>query len=172
MQAGDFVTLALGQEVFAVPVAYVREILDYRVPFKIPEGPDYLLGLIDVRGRGTPMIDLRARLGLPPTVPDGATRILVLDVPVGGRLLGLGLVADRVIEVASFAATEIEGAPEIGVAWRSDYIAGVVRRKDGFVVLFDLPKLLTGSEVLLPATCSTIPPDMRNFTSESIMSLE
>jgi purine-binding chemotaxis protein CheW len=149
MQAGDFVTLALGQEVFAVPVAYVREILDYRAPFKIPEGPDYLLGLIDVRGRGTPMIDLRARLGLPSTVPDGATRILVLDVPVGGRLLGLGLVADRVIEVASFAATEIDGAPEIGVAWRSDYIAGVVRRKDGFVVLFDLPKLLTGSEILL-----------------------
>ena len=149
MQAGDFVTLALGQEVFAVPVAYVREILDYRAPFKIPEGPDYLLGLIDVRGRGTPMIDLRARLGLPSTVPDGATSILVLDVPVGGRLLGLGLVADRVIEVASFAATEIDGAPEIGVAWRSDYIAGVVRRKDGFVVLFDLPKLLTGSEILL-----------------------
>jgi purine-binding chemotaxis protein CheW len=149
MQAGDFVTLAVGQEVFAVPVAYVREILDYRAPFKIPEGPDYLLGLIDVRGRGTPMIDLRARLGLPSTVPDGATRILVLDVPVGGRLLGLGLVADRVIEVASFAATEIDGAPEIGVAWRSDYIAGVVRRKDGFVVLFDLPKLLTGSEILL-----------------------
>jgi purine-binding chemotaxis protein CheW len=149
MQAGDFVTLALGQEVFAVPVAYVREILDYRPPFKIPEGPDYLLGLIDVRGRGTPMIDLRARLGLPPTVPDGATRILVLDVPVGGQLLGLGLVADRVIEVVSFAAADIEGAPEIGVPWRSDYIAGVVRRENGFVVLFDLPKLLTGNETLL-----------------------
>ncbi len=97
------------------------------------------------------MLDLRARLGLPPTVPDGATRILVLDIPVGGRLLGLGLVADRVIEVASFAEDEIEGAPEIGVAWRSDYIAGVVRRAEGFVVLFDLPKLLAGSESLLAA---------------------
>ncbi len=85
MQAGDFVTLALGKEVFGVPVAYVREILDYRAPFRIPEGPDYLLGLLDVRGRGTPMLDLRARLGLPPTVPDGATRILVLDIPACGR---------------------------------------------------------------------------------------
>ena len=147
MQAGDFVTLALGQEVFAVPVTYVREILDYRAPFKIPEGPDYLLGLIDVRGRGTPVLDLRARLGLPSTVPDGATRILVLDVPVGGQLLGLGLVADRVIEVASFAETDIEGPPEIGVSWKSDYIAGVVRRENGFVVLFDLPKLLTTADI-------------------------
>jgi purine-binding chemotaxis protein CheW len=149
MQAGDFVTLALGQEVFAVPVTYVREILDYHAPFKIPEGPDYLLGLIDVRGRGTPVLDLRARLGLPPMMPDGATRILVLDVPVGGRPLGLGLVADRVIEVASFAETDIEGAPEIGVSWKSDYIAGVVRRGNGFVVLFDLPKLLTSTEAAL-----------------------
>ncbi|WP_298225824.1 chemotaxis protein CheW [Acidocella sp.] len=149
MDAGDFVTLSLGQEVFAVPVAYVREILDYRAPFKIPEGPNYLLGLIDVRGRGTPMIDLRAKLGLLPAMPDGATRILVLDVPVAGRLLGLGLVADRVIEVASFATKDIEGVPEIGVSWRSDYIAGVVRRDNGFVLLFDLPNLLTGSETSL-----------------------
>jgi purine-binding chemotaxis protein CheW len=152
MQGGDFVTLALGREVFAVPVAYVREILDYRAPFRIPEGPDYLLGLIDVRGQGTPTIDLRVRLGLAPIQPDAATRILVLDIPVEDRALGLGLVADRVIEVASFAEGEIEGAPEIGIKWRSDYIAGVVRRESGFVVLFDLPKLLSQAETALVET--------------------
>lgn len=151
MLGGDFVTLALGAEVFGVPVGYVREILDFRAPFKIPEGPAYLLGLIDVRGRGTPAIDLRVKLGLPPVPPDGATRILVLDVPVGDKLLGLGLVADRVIEVAAFATAEIERAPEIGVAWRSDYIAGVVRRGGGFVVLFDLPNMLAASEEALSA---------------------
>jgi len=152
MQGGDFVTLALGNEVFAVPVGYVRGILDYRPPFKIPEGPVYLLGLIDVRGRGTPTIDLRLKLGLAASTPDAATRILVLDVPVGGQLLGLALVADRVIEVATFSESEIEGAPEIGVAWCSDYIAGVVRQDTGFVVLFDLPKLLTSAEAALAIT--------------------
>ncbi len=145
-------TLALGNEVFAVPVGYVREILDYRAPFRIPEGPGYLLGLIDVRGRGTPTIDLRLKLGLARCPPDAATRILVLDVPIGNQLLGLALVADRVIEVATFNEGQIEGAPEIGVAWRSDYIAGVVRQDSGFVVLFDLPKLLTGVEAALAAT--------------------
>jgi purine-binding chemotaxis protein CheW len=149
MQGGDFVTLALGPEVFGVPVAYVREILDFRPPFKIPDGPGYLLGLIDVRGRGTPTIDLRIKLGLAPVPPDGATRILVLDVPLRDHVLGLGLVADRVIEVDTFATDEIEPAPEIGVIWRSDYIAGVVRRETGFVVLFDLPKLLSGAEIAL-----------------------
>jgi len=147
--ASQFVTLALGQEVFAVPVAFVREILDHRTPFKVPEGPPYLLGLIDVRGRGTPLIDLRLKLGLPGVSPDAATRILVLDVPVGDRILALAMVADRVIEVATFSQAEIEAAPDIGVPWRSDYIQGVVRREQDFVVLFDLPTLLASAQSAL-----------------------
>jgi purine-binding chemotaxis protein CheW len=146
---GQYVTLALGEEVFAVPVAYVREILDYRVPFKIPEGPDYLLGLIDVRGRGTPLIELRCKLGLQSIAPTPATRILVLDVPIGDRILALAMMADRVIEVATFNAAEIETAPDIGVPWRSEYIKGVVRREQGFVVLFDLPTLLASAQSAL-----------------------
>jgi purine-binding chemotaxis protein CheW len=139
----QFVTLGLGDEVFAVAVSLVREILDYQPPFAIPDGPDYLLGLTDVRGRATPTIDLRIRLGLPKVALTVATRILVLDVPLADRVLSLGLVADRVIEVVSFEADQIESPPDIGVPWRSDYIRGVVRREGGFVVLFDLARLLT-----------------------------
>lgn len=142
----QFVTLGLGDEVFAVSVAFVREILDYQAPFAIPDGPSYLLGLTDVRGRGTPTIDLRLKLGLPRIEPTMTTRILVLDVPLADRVLSLGLVADRVIEVVSFAAEQIETAPDIGVPWRSDYIQGVVRRDSGFVVLFDLERLLTSQD--------------------------
>ena len=65
----QFVTFSLGEEVFAVPVEVVREILDYEEAFKIPNGPDYLLGLRNVRGQGVPTIDLRLKLGLPRTVP-------------------------------------------------------------------------------------------------------
>jgi purine-binding chemotaxis protein CheW len=150
----QFVTLCLGAEVFAVPVSMVREILDYRDSFRIPDGPDYLLGLIDVRGRGTPVIDLRAKLGLPKVPPDSATRIMVMDVPLGDRTLALGLVADRVLEVVNIADDQIEGAPDVGVAWRSDYIAGVVRRDSGFVVLFNLSKLLTADTVILASSAA------------------
>ncbi|WP_374572121.1 chemotaxis protein CheW [Phenylobacterium sp.] len=142
----QFVTLGLGSEIFAVPVELVREILDYAAPFSIPEGPAYFLGLTDVRGRATPTIDLRRKLGLPPVEPTLATRILVLDIPVGGKLLSLGLVADRVIEVVAFAEDEVGPPPEIGVPWRSEYIRGVVRRDDGFIVLFELARLLTSQE--------------------------
>lgn len=141
----QFVTFALGDEVFAVPVEVVREILDHEEPFKIPHGPDYLLGLRDVRGQGVPVIDLRLRLGMTRTVKTPHTRILVLDVPVGERVLALGLVADRVFEVVPFRDDQIETAPDIGVRWRSDYIAGVVRRDSGFVVIVDLARLFSDS---------------------------
>lgn len=150
--AGQYVTLALGSEVFAVPVDYVREILDYKAPFAIPEGPAYLLGLMDVRGRATPTLDLRVKLGLPAAEPTLSTRVLVLDIPLEDRVLALGLVADRVIEVIAVAQEQVEPAPDIGVRWRSDYIRGVVRQESGFVVLFDLARLLTSQEAAaLPA---------------------
>lgn len=142
----QYVTFSLGDEVFAIPVTRVREILDYRQAFKIPNGPDYLLGLTDVRGQGVPTIDLRLRLGLSKTIPTPHTRILVLDVPLADRMLSLALVADRVFEVTPFTSEQIETAPDIGVRWRSDYIAGVVRRPTGFVVLIDLPRLFSRAE--------------------------
>ncbi|CDZ28935.1 chemotaxis protein CheW [Neorhizobium galegae] len=141
----QFVTFSLGDEIFAVPVEVVREILDHEEPFKIPHGPDYLLGLRDVRGQGVPVIDLRLRLGMTRTVKTPHTRILVLDVPVADRVLVLGLVADRVFEVVPFRKEQIETAPDIGIRWRSDYIAGVVRRESGFVVVVDLARLFSDS---------------------------
>ncbi|WP_448661227.1 chemotaxis protein CheW [Sphingomonas sp. CJ20] len=142
----QIVTFGLGAEVFAVPVSLVREILDYREAFRIPNGPDYLLGLTDMRGHCVTTIDFRVRLGLPAAQPTPSTRILVVDVPVAGRVLMLGLVVDRVLEVCSVAVEQLEGAPDIGVRWPSDYIAGVFRRADGFVVLVEMGRIFSAED--------------------------
>ncbi|ACM38127.1 MULTISPECIES: chemotaxis protein CheW [Rhizobium/Agrobacterium group] len=148
----QFVTFSLGEEVFAVPVTVVREILDHEDPFKIPHGPDYLLGLRDVRGQGVPVIDLRLRLGMSRTVKTPHTRILVMDVPLSDRSLAVGVVADKVFEVIPFRHADIEQAPDIGIRWRSDYIQGVVRREAGFVVIIDLARLFSGDETALASS--------------------
>ena len=145
----QLVTCALGKEVFAFPVSLVREILDYRQPFRLPNGPDYLLGLTEVRGTGVPSLDLRRRLGLQSIEPTVHTRVVVVDGVLTDRTLQLGLVTDRVFEVMSAAEDEIEPAPDIGVPWDSDYIAGVVRRPEGFIVLLDLPRLFARDQPLL-----------------------
>jgi purine-binding chemotaxis protein CheW len=144
---GQFVTLGVDQDVFAVPVGSVQEILDMRPLFRVPNAPPYLVGLIDVRGQGVPAIDLRVKLGVAATPATETTRILVLEVPVQGRRLVMGLIADRVIEVATLGDRQIAPPPDIGVRWRSDYIRGVGRHRDRFVIILDLERLFSSDEI-------------------------
>jgi len=155
----QFVTLGIDREVFAVPVETVLEILDMRELFRVPDAPPHLAGLIDVRGRSVPVIDLRVKLGLPAAAVTEGTRIMVLEVPVAGRQLVLGLVADRVYEVASLDDGRLEPPPDIGTRWRSEYIRGVGRRGEHFVVVFDLGRLFASDEqaFLGASTPSPIP---------------
>ncbi len=143
------VTFGLGEEIFAVPVTMVREILDYRPAFRVPGGPAWMLGITDVRGQGVPMIDLRLRLGLAGVDATLATRVLIVDVTLDDRTLALGLVVDRVIAVASYAPDRVEAAPDIGMRWRSDYIAGVVREPDGFVVIVDVAEVFSNDDAAI-----------------------
>lgn len=144
----QFVTLGIEREVFGVPVESVLEILDMQPVFRVPEAPAYLLGLIDLRGRSVPVLDLRTKLGLPAIPATETTRILVLEITVAGRPLVLGLVADRVFEVMGLAAQDIEPPPDIGVRWRSEYIRGVGHRDARFVIIFDLPRLFATDEAI------------------------
>ncbi len=143
----QFVTLGIDREVFAVPVEAVREILDFSPPCRLPDAPPHLAGLIDVRGSAVPVIDLRVRLGLPSVPPTDGTRILVLDIERDGKLLALGLIADRVFEVASLDPATIQPPPDIGAVWQPDQIKAIARHGDRFLILLDLRALLTGSDM-------------------------
>jgi purine-binding chemotaxis protein CheW len=153
----QFVTLGIDREVFAVPVELVLEILAMRALFRVPDAPPHLAGLIDVRDQAVPVIDLRLKLGLEAAPATGNTRILVLEVPVTGRKLVLGLIADRVFEVIALDQSMIGPPPDIGTMWRSEYISGVARRGDNFVIIFDLPRLLSSDAHALLQTRAAIP---------------
>lgn len=145
----QYVTLGVGEEVFAVEVTRVHEILDHVPVVRLPNAPAHVLGMIDVRRRAVPVVDLRVKLGLSPTIATEQSRILVLDVDVGGRTVVLGLLADRVYEVTDLADHALEPPPDIGMRWRSDYIRGVGRRGQSFVIIFDLSRLFSEEEVPL-----------------------
>ena len=151
--SSQYLTLGLDQETFGIDIQHVREILDMGPISALPHAPDFLLGMIDVRGSGYPVVDLRLKLGLPRAERTPATRIIILDVPVNGRRTGVGFVADRVFEVTSLDKGELEPAPEIGGRWQSNYIEGIGRKGSTFVVIFDLDHLMGGS--LLEAKPST-----------------
>lgn len=147
--SSQFVTLGVGREVFAIEVSAVREILDFRDITPLPHAPSFLLGLIDVRGATVAVVDLRARLGLEPAAATDQTRILVLEVSMNGTPRLLGLVADKVYEVAELEDRAVEPPPDIGIRWRSEYIRGVGRRNDTFVVIFNMDHLLSTDEMIM-----------------------
>ena len=149
----QYLTLGLDGETFGIGVRDVREILDLRPIAKIPHAPDFLRGMIDVRGSSYPVLDLRTKLGLPPVAATEATRIVILDVAMAARSVGVGVLADCVYEVTGIDDAQIEPPPSVGGQWKSDYLAGIGRKPDGgFVMIFDLTKLLTSSNLVQHAT--------------------
>ena len=144
-EIAQYLTLGLDGETFGIGIRNVREILDMRPISKVPHAPDFLLGMIDVRGTSFPIVDLRIKLDLPAVQATEATRIIILDVPMNDRFVGVGFVADRVFEVTGIDESKIEPPPVVGGRWKSDYLAGIGRKGDGFVMIFDLAKLMASS---------------------------
>ena len=143
----NYVTLGVGDEIFAVDVAIVREILAYRTVAHLPNAPPVRVGVIDVRGCTVPVIALRLKLGLPAVSITDDSRILVLEIDVEGRQLVVGLLVDRVFEVAEFEIDGLEAAPDVGVRWKSEYIRGIGRLRGEFVIIFDMEHLLSSEDV-------------------------
>jgi len=151
----QYLTLGLDGETFGIGIQNVREILDIRPISKLPHAPNFLLGMIDVRGSSYPIVDLRTKLGLPLVPATEATRIIILDVPLDNRSVGVGFVADCVFEVTGIDDSQIEPPPAVGGRWTSDYLAGIGKKGDRFVAIFDLAKLMTADEVTQGAIPTT-----------------
>jgi purine-binding chemotaxis protein CheW len=138
----QYVTLGVAAEKFAAPVEKVQEILDMRPIARLPQAPTNLLGMIDVRGQGIPVLDLRLTLALEPAADTENTRIIVLKVVTANGELTVGLRADRVFEVTVLDSTELDPPPAINGTWTGNCIAGIGRRNGEFVTVLDLDRLL------------------------------
>ena len=156
-EMAQYLTLGLDGETFGISIRNVREILDMRPISRLPHAPHFLLGMIDVRGSGYPIVDLRLKLDLPSVPTTDATRIIILDVMVADKVVGVGFVADCVHEVTDIDESSMEAVPSVGGRWKSDYNAGIGRKGDKFVIIFDLKRLMAqegmpGQQVQLDAS--------------------
>ncbi len=145
--SAQYLTLGLGPETFGIDIRGVREILEMQPISRLPHAPHFLIGITDVRGVGYPVVDLRAKLGLPRVEPTSATRIIIIDVSLNGRTIGIGFVADRVFEVTRLDDTQAEAPPDVGGRWISRYISAIGRKDAGFVIIFDLARLMENDDV-------------------------
>lgn len=140
-QTTQYLSFTLDEEIFAVDVARVREILEFRGTTRIPQVPDYLRGVINLRGSVVPVVDLRLLFGLSATQSTINTCVIVLEINVENDTVIAGALADSVREVLELEPAEIEAAPRLGTRLNTDFIKGMGKRNDQFLMLLDIDRV-------------------------------
>ena len=139
--AMNALTIRLDDELFAVEAHHVREILELVPITEVPNAPEFVGGLINVRGRVVPLADLRVMFGMNRAEPDEDTRIVVMEVDMDGEPAIVGILADKVHDVTDIDAASIEEAPKVGMRWRPEFIKGIGKRNGGFIIIPNMERI-------------------------------
>ncbi|RKY05779.1 MAG: chemotaxis protein CheW [Planctomycetota bacterium] len=140
---GKYLTFALGPEEYGLEILKVREIIGYMDITAVPQTPEYVKGVINLRGQVIPVIDLRARFGMATTDVTEETCIIVVEITDGNRTSSTGIVVDHVQEVLDVAGADIEDTPQFGSTVETDFILGMGKIGDSVKILLDIDKVLT-----------------------------
>jgi purine-binding chemotaxis protein CheW len=149
MEATQYLTFTLDDEVFALDIGKVREVLDFRSITRVPKTPEFMRGVINLRGSVVPVVDLRLKFGLTRTEQMAHTCIIIVEVAVDGETAVLGALADSVEEVLDLGADHIEPAPKIGTKLNTEFIKGMGKQNDHFIIILDIDKVFSTDELAL-----------------------
>lgn len=152
----QYLTYKLDEEVFALDVAKVREILEESNITKVPQTPDFMRGVINLRGSVVPVIDLRLKFGMSRTEKTVNTCIIVVEVQLDDEVIILGALADSVQEVIEMEPDQIEAAPHIGSRLNTDFIKGMGKVDGRFVMILDIDRVFSSTELLSVAGKETV----------------
>ncbi|GAB7081616.1 chemotaxis protein CheW [Megalodesulfovibrio paquesii] len=141
-------TLTLDNVYFALDIQSVREILDMTDITSIPHTPEYMRGVVNVRGSAVPVVDLRLKFGLPAAERTLNTRIVILEVSRGDGMAAIGAIADSVREVLEVETSKIDPPPRMGTGIKVDFIKGISRQNDRFLLILDASKVFSTEEIL------------------------
>ncbi|MRR55511.1 MAG: chemotaxis protein CheW [Deltaproteobacteria bacterium] len=146
IESRQYLTFRLAKETFAVDVAKVREILDFVAITKVPQTPDFMRGVINLRGSVVPVVDMKLKFGMEPTEKTVNTCIIVLEVTIENETTIVGALADSVQEVVELDPSQIEPPPRIGMKLSIDFIKGMGKLNDDFVIILDTDKIFSFDE--------------------------
>jgi purine-binding chemotaxis protein CheW len=145
----QYLTFKLGDEVFAFGISQVREVLDYTNVTRIPEMPDFMLGVINLRGSVVSVVDMRLKFGMGPTQRGVNTCVVIVEIDLEGETTVLGALADSVQEVLNLDPEQIEPPPRIGTKVKSRFIKGMGKHGDNFIIILDIDKVFSADELAM-----------------------
>ena len=143
----QYLTFKLGDEVFATDVSKVLEVLDFTNITKIPRTPDFMSGVINLRGNVVPVVDLRLCFEMSKTEKTVNTCIVVVEMLLEGESTVIGALADSVEEVIDLEPEQIQPAPRIGTQIRTDFIKGMGKRDSQFIMILDIDRVFSAEEL-------------------------
>jgi purine-binding chemotaxis protein CheW len=143
----QFLTFRLDEEIFALDITKVREVLDYTIVTKVPRTPEFMRGVINLRGSVVPVVDLRLKFGMSATESGVNTCIIITEVQVDNETVVLGALADAVQEVLDLDAGSIAAPPRIGTKLRTEFIKGMGKQNDRFIIILDIDKVFSSEEL-------------------------
>jgi len=143
----QYLTFLLGGETFAIAILNIKEIIEYGNVTTVPMMPDFVRGVINLRGAVVPVIDLAMRFSRPPSPVTRRTCIVLIEVEVEGEQYNIGVTVDAVNEVLEIPGSEIEPPPTFGAKIRSDFIGGMGKIDGKFVIILDADKVLSVDEM-------------------------
>ncbi|HPG41133.1 MAG TPA: chemotaxis protein CheW [bacterium] len=145
----QYLSFYLDKEQYALEITQVREVLDYTRITKVPRTPDYMLGVINLRGSVVPVIDMCINFGLPKIEQTRDTCIIIVEVVINGEKTLIGALANSVKEVFEMDPDMIEPAPKVGTRLNTEFIKGMGKHKESFVIILDINKVFTLTEINL-----------------------
>jgi purine-binding chemotaxis protein CheW len=138
----------MSEELFAINVSKVINILEIRHITKVPKTPPYMKGVINLRGTVLPVVDLRIKFGLPEKENTVDTSIIVLNIEKDGEIIMLGTLVDAVREVLELKDEDIAESPSIGTKYNSGYIQGMYRMDEHFIMILDIDKIFSVDDII------------------------
>lgn len=144
----QYLTFQIGNEEYAVSLLKVKEIIEYDVVTEIPRTPEWVRGVINLRGNVVPVIDLAVKFRLPASVEGKLTCIVITEVECEGEATVMGIMADAVRQVIDLKPEDVEVPPSFGTRIRVDYLLGMARSGKKFCLLLDTEKVLSTEELL------------------------
>ncbi|MFZ2448100.1 MAG: chemotaxis protein CheW [Syntrophobacteraceae bacterium] len=148
-ETGQYLTFRLDSETFALDISKVREVLDFTSITKVPQTPDFMLGVINLRGSVVPVVDMRLKFRMTRTEATVNTCIIIVEIEIDGEITVLGALADSVQEVLELDPDQIEPPPRIGTRLKTQFIRGMGHRDGQFIIILEIDKVFSAEELAI-----------------------
>ena len=149
VKSDQYLTFILSGEEFGIPVMSIKEITEYGYLTNVPMVPDFIQGVVNLRGNVVPVISLASKFGLEINPIDKRTCIIIMDTQMNNKKMVMGVVVDKVLQVIEIPDKNIEPAPSLGATIQTDFIKGMGKIDDNFLIILDVVQVLSGDEIAM-----------------------